>query len=391
VAGSIVLIAILVSRFSGRRDGNGGYLQGTVRRALRFSTGPFSISVVLHVVVLLFLIVTVHQTRGRELLMVEMVAGGGGGSNGDEMAALDMPDVQMPDVPPIETPSVVSADAMKAIDSASGYVRSSTGGIGTGRGGGVGNGFGSGFGSGWGGFVGDLGRSGLDVVLVIDGTGSMKPIIEEVKARMAALVQAVHRLVPVARIAVVVYGGKGEPLQVQPLTLSPSKLESFLANIHAQGGEEWEEDMLGACRTAIERMNFRPYAKKTIVLVGDSPPKKEDFNLLLTLVKQFAANGGRFNTIDVTAEEHERFERELAIAHGHPWDPTSPLPQFHQQTRQAYKVIAGQGGGAMRSLTADVQVNQQVLISIFGEKWERELARFGKSISQPLDTAQLQK
>ena len=98
-------------------------------------------------------------------------------------------------------------------------------------GGGMGSGYGHGIGSGFGGFIGELRRKGLDVVLVIDGTGSMKLIIDDVKAKMEQLVQSIHRLVPIARIGIIVFGGKGETMNIQPLTLSPQKLSDFLNSI----------------------------------------------------------------------------------------------------------------------------------------------------------------
>src|SRR5208282_1108668 len=50
-----------------------------VRSAIRFMLGPFPLSVALHVILLLVLIITVHEQRGRELIMVNLEAGGGGG------------------------------------------------------------------------------------------------------------------------------------------------------------------------------------------------------------------------------------------------------------------------------------------------------------------------
>ena len=60
------------------REEAGGFWP-SVRSAIRFAIGPFPLSVALHVVLLLFLIITVHEQRGRELIMVNLEAGGGGG------------------------------------------------------------------------------------------------------------------------------------------------------------------------------------------------------------------------------------------------------------------------------------------------------------------------
>ena len=248
-----------------------------IKDALGLMIGPFPLSVALHVLALLFLIITVHEQRGRELIMVNLEAGGGGGG-GNEMQDLDMPEVPMPDTAPQQMEAPTAVDTSQAVGLANDYVRAAGGGgIGIGRGGGMGSGYGHGIGSGFGGFIGELRRKGLDVVLVIDGTGSMKLIIDDVKAKMEQLVQSVHRLVPIARIGIIVFGGKGEKMNIQPLTLSPQKLGDFLNGIQAMGGGEWEEDTFGACETAINKMDWKPYAKKVVVLVGDSPPRKEDF------------------------------------------------------------------------------------------------------------------
>jgi hypothetical protein len=247
----------------------------------------------------------------------------------------------------------------------------------------MGAGYGHGIGNGFGGFIGELRRKGLDVVLVIDGTGSMNLILDDVKAKMAQLVQSIHRLVPIARVGIVVFGGKGEKMEVQPLTLSPQKLEDFLAHISAKGGGEWEEDTFGACQYAVQRMDWKPYAKKVIVLVGDSPPHKEDFQPLIQLIHQFKDNNGTFNTVDVAAEEHERFEREFWLkVHREEPPKISPLPEFYQQTRAAYKVLANAGGGTMKSLTKDSHINQQVLILAFGEQWQNAVSAFGRGLEK---------
>src|ERR1700726_3021938 len=99
----------------------------------------------------------------------------------------------------------------------------------------MGAGSGPAIGSSFGAFTAEVRRKGLNVVIVIDGTGSMKLIIDDVKAKMQQLVQSIHRLVPIARIGIIVFGGKGEKMSIQPLTLSPQKFGDFLNGIQAMG------------------------------------------------------------------------------------------------------------------------------------------------------------
>jgi von Willebrand factor type A domain len=356
-----------------------------IRDGLRLMVGPFPLSVAIHVLVLLFLIVTLHEQRGRNLILVNLEAGGGGGS-GNELQDLDMPEVPMPSEPTqISQPQAV--DTSQAVGLANDYVRAAGGGgIGIGRGGGIGSGYGRGIGAGFGGFIGELRRKGLDVVLVIDGTGSMDLILADVKARMTALIGAIHRLVPIARVGIVVYGGDKDSLQTQPLTLRPQQLLAFLESIKARGGGEWEENMYGGVQFAVDRMDWKPYAKKVIVLVGDSPPHSDKFGPLVALIKKFHADNGTFNTVDVTAEEHERFEREFWLkVHREEPPKSSPLPAFDKQTQAAFRVLAAAGGGEMRSLFHNVQINQQVLILAFGRQWERQVSAFGRGIATATD------
>jgi hypothetical protein len=197
---------------------------------------------------------------------------------------------------------------------------------------------------------------------------------------MRDLIAAIHQLVPTARVGIVMYGGKGEPIATQELTLSSSKLEGFLETIRAAGGDEWEENVRGGIETAIDKMDWRSYAKKVIVLVADTPPSKEDFAPTQELVRRFRSHNGTFNAIDVAALEHWRFERAFEAQIHHESAPAQDrkgtLPQFHRETQLAYQVLVRDGGGATHSLESDEQINQQVMILAFGQQWRSMIAAF---------------
>jgi Mg-chelatase subunit ChlD len=380
VSGSILIVA-----FAWSRIGNASIAASMppgLRNAAHLAGGPFSISIAIHLAILLALIIAVHESRARELLIITMDAGSLHPL--DEAERFDVPDVPIPDFnaqAPEDSPPVVDVNKVlgnsREIDGTP-----SDNGIDLGRPVGEVLNFHPGIGSGgttFPGFIGDLRRKGLDIVLVIDGTKSMDFVMADVKARMTQLAVRVRQLVPIARVGVVVFGGKGEPLDIQPLTLSTAKLQTFLGSIQAKGGGEWQENTLGAVQAAISRMDWKPYARKVIVLIGDSPPEKEDFAPLLALIQDFKRNNGTLSAVDVQAEEHERFERAFWIrVHG--TEPTAReigrLPEFAKQVQAAYKVLAAEGGGSIRSLSHDADVNHQVMILVFGDKWQDEVGRF---------------
>jgi hypothetical protein len=55
----------------------------------------------------------------------------------------------------------------------------------------------------------------------------MRLVTEDAKARMTEIVRGIHRLVPTAGIGIVVYGGEGEPIDVQLLTGRQQRWNDF--------------------------------------------------------------------------------------------------------------------------------------------------------------------
>ena len=355
-----------------------------LRSVARFAGGPFSFSIGIHLAIILALVFAVHESRARELLLPVWIAGGNHAI--ETVEPIEFPDVTIPDSAhksPDDSPPVVDPDKIMAAYSKELAGTTNTYGLSLGwrfgdrlnvRPGPGGTG---GMSFPW--YISELRHKGLDIVLVIDGTKSMDFVMADVKARMTQLAIRVRQLVPIARVGVVVFGGKGEPLQIQSLTLSTAKLQAFLSSIQARGGGEWEENTLGAVQAAVTKMDWKPYARKVIVLIGDSPPEKDDFAPLAALIRDFRSKNGTLSGVDVQEEEHERFERALWIK-VHRAEPTEkdigPLPPFAKQAQAAYKVLAAEGGGSIRSLSHEADVNHQVMILIFGDKWQQEVSRY---------------
>src|ERR1035437_10544560 len=99
-----------------------------IKDGLGLMIGPFPLSVAIHVLALLFLIYTVHEQRGRELIMVNLEAGGGGGGEGSEMQDLDMPEVPMPETTQQQMEQPTAVDTSQAVGLANDYVRAAGGG-----------------------------------------------------------------------------------------------------------------------------------------------------------------------------------------------------------------------------------------------------------------------
>ena len=383
VSCSIVIVAFAWTRIRGIPIA--ASMRPGLRNAARFAGGPFSISIAIHLAILFTLILAVHESRARDHIIVTWDPGSIHPL--ETLEPIEFPSDGLPDVTP-KSPddSLPRIDTQKVMHDFSSEVAGTTSDSGIGLDRPVGNFFnlhpglgGSGGGETFRWYMDELRHKGLDIVLVIDGTKSMDFVMDDVKARMTQLAVRVRQLVPVARVGVVVFGGKGDPLDIQPLTLSTAKLQTFLGSIHAKGGGEWQENTYGAVQAAITKMDWKPYARKVIVLIGDSPPEKDDFAPLLAALRDFRHNNGTLSAVDVQQEEHERFERAFWIkVHGEEPTPKEigPLPEFARQAQAAYKVLAATGGGSIRSLSHDAGVNHQVMILVFGDKWQEEVSRF---------------
>ncbi len=235
VIGSILIVAVGLSRSRAAAA-----MRPRLRNAARFVGGPFSISIAIHLAILLILIISVHESRARDHLIMVLTPGADRALEGaEEMvlpyeATFDFSTHSRDDSPH-------AIDVEKVMRDSSIAGTASTTGMDIGRRLGAFNihpGYGAG-GASFPFFVDELRHKGLDVVIVIDGTKSMDFVMADVKARMTLLAVRLRRLVPIARVGAVVFGGKGEPVDIQPLTLSTLKLQSFLGSIQAKGGGEW--------------------------------------------------------------------------------------------------------------------------------------------------------
>ena len=147
--------------------------------------------------------------------------------------------------------------------------------------------------------VEDLRRRGIDLVLAIDATGSMAPLIQATKRRLEAVIEGVRRVVPDLRVRVVFYRDHHEEFLTlaSPLTHDPRLLEDFIACVPAAGGGNAAESVLSGLRASILKTKWRPKTRRMVLLFGDAPPHEDDLDLIERTVTEF---DGVVHTLDVT-------------------------------------------------------------------------------------------
>ncbi len=236
-----------------------------------------------------------------------------------------------------------------------------------------------GLGGSFGDYVGGLRKVGLDVALVVDATESMQFAIDEVQERLTAFVSALRRMVPTARVGIVVYRDHGDEYVVKwaDLSFRTEKLVEFLENVTASGGGDWEEAVLEALETAMRELQWRKKAKKIIVLVGGSPPHPWEVERVYDLVRDFRRQGGYVSAMDVTQRLHEEFDRFMwrSLQGSRPYQP-SPMPEYYRETARVFREIARLGGGELVALDREKELIREVLVLTFGSRWKVEMANF---------------
>jgi hypothetical protein len=118
----------------------------------------------------------------------------------------------------------------------------------------------------------------LDLVFVLDATGSMSAEIREVKERVRHLASALAAGRPGARVrlGVVAFRDRGDAFvtRVFPLSSDAAAVFGFLGGLEAGGGGDGPEDVLAALGAALHAMDWSPGdgTERQLFLVGDAPP-----------------------------------------------------------------------------------------------------------------------
>jgi hypothetical protein len=233
-----------------------------------------------------------------------------------------------------------------------------------------------------------LREGGLDVVFVFDTTASMTSFLIEVKRKIANLAGAFKKLVPTCRIGLIAYRDKDHEsdfvTKVHPLTYGTASLQEFLDDIQAKGGGDREEAIEQALSVAIQEMKWNPKAKKFILLIGDAPPHKEDMPEAVGWIETFRNEmGGKLSALDTRGPKYETMAMERTLVPSDFRDFASEDTSFSansQSVMQEFQTLTEAGGGESARLTDDEKVVKDMLLLVFGARWEVYLGEFMKNL-----------
>lgn len=191
--------------------------------------------------------------------------------------------------------------------------------------------------------VASLKQNGLEIVITFDSTGSMEGEIQEVKNKIERMGSVLFRIVDKTRISVCTYRDVGARYVVKglPLTDNLGDIVNFLEDVTAGGGGDDPEAVHAGLEWSINQNQFRPKARKIILLFGDAPPHLADKDYCLRMASEFRRKQqGVVSTVTCHSEQR--------------------LPAFIE--------IAQMGGGEAWLTRNEREIMSQLMILVFGSK-----------------------
>ncbi|MDT5159299.1 MAG: hypothetical protein QOH51_3656 [Acidobacteriota bacterium] len=226
------------------------------------------------------------------------------------------------------------------------------------------------------------GEKTLEMVFVLDTTGSMGGLIDGAKQRIWGIVNEVMQTPakPSVRVGLVAYRDHGDQYvtQVLPLTNDLDKVYTTLMEYHADGGGDGPEDVRQALSDGVRKAGWSKASSDTaqiVFLVGDAPPHDDYLQEPDTLATTAEAvrNGMVVNTIQCGAEEQTRMVWQRIASRGEgqffaiaqdggvqtvasPYD--ARLSELGNRLGSTYLAYGGGGGAEGESFRNDAKARQ---------------------------------
>jgi len=171
--------------------------------------------------------------------------------------------------------------------------------------------------------------SDLDLVFVMDATGSMRDEIADIQANLLGIVRTLHRLAPTLQVGFVAFKDRTDAYVTRAFPLTPMEgvnlvqLQAFVDDLDAKGGGDPPEPVGQALAEAIA-MPWRDGVQGRIVVIGDAPERPGAWGGALDAAARFAASG--------TGVAGRRRVSAIFTGDG-------------RRGREFYEQVAGAGGG----------------------------------------------
>lgn len=235
----------------------------------------------------------------------------------------------------------------------------------------------------------DLRSAGMELVIVMDSTGSMQTTIDATVTALKDFTAIIEGISPKFRLGLVEYKDTTDISHgariIEPLNKNPNKVRKKLEGLAASGGGDFPEAVLGGLEYALsDKIGWERSANKLVVIVGDAPPHSRDLDKAIAAAE--AANKSPFGVdasllLEVTKDGKSSSKRGVrpfiisALGVG--------TTGVHGDTRSSFQDISEAGGGAYaevllstRSGQASADIASHILSLSFGSRWSDQTDAF---------------
>ena len=159
----------------------------------------------------------------------------------------------------------------------------------------------------------------LDLVFVLDTTGSMGDELAWLTRELRGIVGAAQRAAPGVdiRYGLVVYRDQGDDYEVKTYGFTPSQsaMVNLLRAQTADGGGDYPEAAAAALRTGVALNWRRGKGERLLIHIADAPPHSADARAYLDAARMAAAEGVQVITLGASgvADEAELLMRQAAV------------------------------------------------------------------------------
>jgi hypothetical protein len=208
----------------------------------------------------------------------------------------------------------------------------------------------------------------LDVVIVMDTTASMLPMINEARVGADELVLFLSDISRQARLGFVAYRDHDSPpvVEAHPFTDNVTSIRRYLFGLAVTGGADWPEAVYDGLEAAAE-LRWNREAERQVILVGDAPPHEKDLERVARLLESARKAGTIVHAVHVPMRRDEHFYDHA------PPDVVAEdrrfLADYNSSTERAFADIAELGGGRMSTLKEAGQLVPAIMHFSIAEPW----------------------
>lgn len=206
----------------------------------------------------------------------------------------------------------------------------------------------------------ELRGTGVDLVFLVDTTMSMDPFIDAAKRTVDQMITELSRLIPNLRIGMVAYRDRGDEYVTKAIPIGTDRYQilNFLQGLRAFGGGDTPEDLMSAVEFAFEELEWRPRARRVVLIVADAPPHAEDMARLRMKLRAVTGQSQSPTVISTI------------------FTGSSGLTAAQQEeAEKALREIAQVGGGEYAPMAKPDQIKSQIVELTLGGKYASEAER----------------